>query len=65
VGTQVSGTIKNIYVDFNSKVKKGQLLALDPELLRDQMLQVNANLQSAKSNQAYNEINFNRQTSVV
>ena len=63
VGTQVSGTIKNIYVDFNSKVKKGQLLAvLDPELLRDQMLQVNANLQSAKSNQAYNEINFNRQT---
>jgi len=63
VGTQVSGTIKNIYVDFNSKVRKGQLLAvLDPELLRDQMLQVNANLQSAKSNQAYNEINFNRQT---
>ena len=63
VGTQVSGTIKNIYVDFNSKVKKGQLLAvLDPELLRDQMLQMNANLQSAKSNQAYNEINFNRQT---
>ncbi|ATL45379.1 efflux RND transporter periplasmic adaptor subunit [Elizabethkingia sp. HX WHF] len=63
VGTQVSGTIKNIYVDFNSKVKKGQLLAvLDPELLRDQMLQMNANLQSAKSNQAYNEINFNRQS---
>ena len=27
VGTQVSGTIKNLYVDFNSPVKKGQLIA--------------------------------------
>ena len=63
VGTQVSGTIKNIYVDFNSRVKKGQLLAtLDPELLKDQMLQTSANLQSAKSNLSYNEININRQS---
>jgi len=31
VGTQVSGTIKSIYVDYNSPVKKGQLLAqIDP-----------------------------------
>lgn len=63
VGTQVSGIIKNIYVDFNSTVKKGQLLAtLDPDLLQFQTEQINANLQNAKSNLAYNEINFNRQS---
>src|ERR1700685_1975520 len=34
VGSQVSGTIKNIYADFNSKVKKGELIAqLDKSLL--------------------------------
>ncbi len=63
VGTQVSGIIKSIYVDFNSTVKKGQLLAtLDPDLLKYQTEQINANLQNAKSNLAYNEINFNRQS---
>lgn len=63
VGTQVSGIIKNLYVDFNSQVKKGQLLAtLDPELLHDQMLQIDANLQNAKSNMAYNNTNFHRQS---
>lgn len=63
VGTQVSGIIKNLYVDFNSQVKKGQLLAtLDPELLHDQVLQINANLQNAKSNLAYNATNFHRQS---
>ncbi|MGH1515871.1 efflux RND transporter periplasmic adaptor subunit [Chryseobacterium sp. JK1] len=63
VGTQVSGIIKNIYVDFNSTVKKGQLLAtLDPDLLRFQSEQYKANLQNAKSNLAYNEININRQS---
>lgn len=63
VGTQVSGIIKNIYVDFNSTVKKGQLLAtLDPDLLKFQSEQIRANLQNAKSNLAYNEININRQS---
>ncbi|KMQ69218.1 secretion protein HylD [Chryseobacterium sp. FH2] len=63
VGTQVSGIIKNLYVDFNSTVKKGQLLAtLDPDLLQYQSEQINANLQNARSNLAYNEININRQT---
>lgn len=63
VGTQVSGIIKSIYVDFNSTVKKGQLLAtLDPDLLKYQTEQINANLQNSKSNLAYNEINFNRQS---
>lgn len=63
VGTQVSGIIKNIYVDFNSTVKKGELLAtLDPDLLQFQSQQIKANLQNAKSNLAYNEININRQS---
>lgn len=63
VGTQVSGIIKNLYVDFNSTVKKGQLLAtLDPDLLQYQTEQITANLQNAKSNLAYNEININRQS---
>lgn len=63
VGTQVSGIIKNLYVDFNSQVKKGQLLAtLDPDLLQFQTEQIKANLQNVKSNLAYNEININRQS---
>ncbi len=48
VGTQVSGTVKKLYVDFNSKVKKGQiLLELDESLLAAQLKQSEANVQSA------------------
>lgn len=51
VGTQVSGTIKNIHVDFNSPVKKGQVIALiDPTTLEAQVAQARANLLSAKAN---------------
>ncbi|MFI5304306.1 MAG: efflux RND transporter periplasmic adaptor subunit [Nitrospiria bacterium] len=51
VGTQVSGTIKNLYVDFNSPVKKGQLIALiDPTIFESQVEQARANLLSAKAN---------------
>jgi len=51
VGTQVSGTVKNIYVDFNSPVKKGQLIArIDPALFDAQVNQARANLLSAKAN---------------
>ncbi len=43
VGTQVSGTINALYVDFNSKVKKGQVLArLDPSQLQAQLQQAQA-----------------------
>lgn len=63
VGAQVSGTIKKIYTDFNSRVKKGQLLAqIDPSLLTAQVQQVTATLQQARSNLAYQESNFNRQS---
>ena len=48
VGTQVSGAVKKLYVDFNDKVEKGQvLLELDPALLNAQVKQSDANVQSA------------------
>ncbi|HEX5337464.1 MAG TPA: efflux RND transporter periplasmic adaptor subunit [Gallionella sp.] len=48
VGTQVSGTVKKLYVDFNSKVEKGQILMeLDDALLAAQLKQSQANVQSA------------------
>lgn len=51
VGTQVSGTIKTLYVDFNSPVKKGQILAqIDPATFQAQAEQARANLLAAKAN---------------
>lgn len=51
VGTQVSGTIENIYADFNSPVKKGQLIAqIDPATFEAQVEQARANLLSANAN---------------
>jgi HlyD family secretion protein len=51
VGTQVSGTIKQLFVDFNSIVKKDQLLALiDPALPQAKVEQARASLQSAAAN---------------
>src|SRR5437588_3279735 len=51
VGSQVSGIIEKLYVDFNSPVKKGQLLAtLDPRLFQAQMEKAEATLASAKAN---------------
>jgi HlyD family secretion protein len=63
VGSQVSGTIKNIYTDFNDRVKKGQLIAeLDKTLLQAQVDQFRANLETANSTMAYQKSNFDRQT---
>jgi len=51
VGTQVSGTIKSLFVDFNSRVKKGQLIAqIDPSTFESQVQQAQANLLSAQAN---------------
>ena len=51
VGTQVSGTIKRLMVDYNSPVKKNQLLAqIDPSTFQAQVDQARANLLSAKAN---------------
>jgi len=65
VGSQVSGTITKVLVDFNSTVKKGQLLAqLDKVLLQAQVDQINANLQQAKSNLVYQQSNYERQSNL-
>lgn len=51
VGTQASGTIKQLFVDYNSPVKKGQLLAqIDPAIFEAQVSQARANLLSARAN---------------
>ncbi|MCE5273725.1 MAG: efflux RND transporter periplasmic adaptor subunit [Deltaproteobacteria bacterium] len=51
VGTQVSGTINALFVDYNSLVKKGQLLAqIDPATIKAQVDQAHANLLSADAN---------------
>ena len=50
VGTQVSGTVARIYVDYNSQVKKGQLLAeLDPSLFQSNVDQSTAKLSNAQA----------------
>ncbi|MDR1132840.1 MAG: efflux RND transporter periplasmic adaptor subunit [Synergistaceae bacterium] len=50
VGTQVSGNIKEIHADFNSAVKKGQLLAvLDPDVLASKVEESKASLTLAKA----------------
>jgi HlyD family secretion protein len=56
VGTQVSGTIRTLYVDFNSRVKKGQLIAqIDPSTFESQVHQAQANLLMAQANQEKSE----------
>jgi len=50
VGTQVSGTVKKLHVDFNDRVRAGQvLLELDPALYAAQVKQSEANLHSAQA----------------
>ncbi len=51
VGTQVSGQISAIYVDYNSHVKKGELIAqIDPTILRQEVQSAQASLMQAKAN---------------
>ncbi len=62
VGTQISGIIQNLYADFNSKVKKGQLIAqLDKSLLQATLDQYKGNLLNAQSQLAFAKNNFERQ----
>jgi HlyD family secretion protein len=50
VGSQVSGNIAELYADFNSEVKKGQLLAkLDPALFEAQVEQASANVRTSEA----------------
>jgi len=51
VGAQVSGIVQDLLVDFNSIVKKGQVIArLDPSILQTQLETANANLVNAQAN---------------
>jgi HlyD family secretion protein len=51
VGSQVSGTIKKLYADFESVVKEGEVIALiDPDTYKAKVAQARANLLSAKAN---------------
>ncbi len=61
VGTQVSGIVEKIYVDFNSEVEEGQLLAsLDKLTLNERVRQSKATLENARSNQLYAKQNYQR-----
>jgi HlyD family secretion protein len=51
VGSQVSGTIAKLNVDFNSRVHKGEVVALiEPALFKGALLQASADLENAKAN---------------
>lgn len=61
VGTQVSGDIAKIYVDFNSKVKKGQVIAeLDKSKLKATLTQAEIAYRSAETDYKYKESTYNR-----
>ena len=61
VGTQVSGIVAKLYVDYNSIVKKGQVIAeLDKTNLISELNRSRADLTSAQSTLNYEQSNFNR-----
>ena len=61
VGTQVSGKVEKIYVDFNDEVKKGQLMAeLDKQTLNQSLSRAKASLTSAESQLNYAKLTYER-----
>jgi HlyD family secretion protein len=57
IGTQVSGVVQELHADFNSIVKKGQIIArLDPQLIQTQIEQQTANVQRAEADLARLEV---------
>ena len=61
VGSQVSGTIEAIYVDYNSKVKKGDvLLKIEPSVLQASVDEAEASLVSAESQRNYAKSEYER-----
>lgn len=61
VGTQVTGIVDKLYVDYNSVVRKGDLIAeIEKTLLESELKSAEANVESAKLTYNYNRINFNR-----
>src|SRR5690242_9773733 len=63
VGSQVSGTIKALYADYNSQVKKGQVVAeLDPSLFQTQVEQARATLSKSESDVDRAKVDLNDTT---
>lgn len=61
VGTQVSGIVNKLYVDYNSQVKKGQVIAeLDKTNLLSELNTAKANMASAQSQLNYQSANMKR-----
>ncbi|MEX1384263.1 efflux RND transporter periplasmic adaptor subunit [Lutibacter sp.] len=61
VGTQISGTIKKIYVDYNDKVQAGQLLAeMDLKLLNTNLISAQANLAISQTQLAHSKKEYER-----
>jgi HlyD family secretion protein len=61
VGTQVSGTIDSVFVDYNDRVQRGQILAvLDTALLKATVLEAEANVEKARAQLDEAESDFKR-----
>jgi HlyD family secretion protein len=61
VGSQVSGTIAKLHADFNSRVKRGQVIAeIDPSIFQGNVLQARADLENARANLAAARANLER-----
>ncbi len=66
VGTQVSGRIEKLYADYNSQVKKGQLLArLDTESLESTLESSKANLDQAQAEVDYQKATYERYKKLI
>ncbi|MEP7155425.1 MAG: efflux RND transporter periplasmic adaptor subunit [Betaproteobacteria bacterium] len=66
VGTQVSGTVSEVNVDFNDRVKRGQiLLKIEPTLLQAVIKQNAASLDAARAQFALADSNYNRNAKLV
>ena len=66
VGSYVSGTVKYIFADFNSRVHAGQVLAqLDPEVYEAQVTQARGNLDNAVANEKNHEAAIVVQEAVI
>lgn len=66
VGTQVSGQINKIYVDYNSVVKKGQLIAqLDIQALNSSLEQSKATLDQAQAEYEFQKANYERYSQLI
>jgi periplasmic component of efflux system len=66
VGTQVSGLVSKIYVDYNSQVKKGELIAeLDKTNLQENVINAQANYNAALNEVSYYQQNYDRKKKYV